>query len=165
MFATAAPIQLRSDVTAADLRLHARRTRDPSQARRLLALAEIYDGGRRSEAARIGGVTLQIVRDWVVQFNATRTGRPHRPQSAGPCIEAERGSAARALSIGGERPDPSHSRRGAVAVEGPCPVDLGGVPYQRERDDAEPGAEGAGLCQAVGAVALLCPERTGDGGV
>jgi transposase len=35
-----------------------------------LALAEIYNGGSRSDAARIGGVTLQIVRDWVVRFNA-----------------------------------------------------------------------------------------------
>ena len=66
----AAPIPLRSDVTAADLRQQARRTRDASQARRLLALAEIYDGGTRSQAARIGGVTLQIVRDWVLRFNA-----------------------------------------------------------------------------------------------
>ncbi|NKL25176.1 helix-turn-helix domain-containing protein, partial [Rhizobium leguminosarum bv. viciae] len=38
--------------------------------RRLLALAEIYDGHSRSDAARIGGVTLQIVRDWVIRFNA-----------------------------------------------------------------------------------------------
>jgi hypothetical protein len=36
---------------------------------RLLALAEIYDGARRTKAARIGGVTLQIVRDWVLRFN------------------------------------------------------------------------------------------------
>jgi len=28
-----------------------------------LALAAIYDGAMRSEAAKIGGVTLQIVRD------------------------------------------------------------------------------------------------------
>jgi transposase len=40
------------------------------QTRRLLALAEIYDGGPRSNAARIGGVGLQIVRDWVLRFNA-----------------------------------------------------------------------------------------------
>ena len=38
--------------------------------RRLLALAEIYDGGSRPDAARIGGVGVQIVRDWVVRFNA-----------------------------------------------------------------------------------------------
>ncbi len=66
----AAPIPLRSDVTAAELRQHARRTRNASQARRLLALAEIYDGGSRTDAARIGGVTLQIVRDGVIRFNA-----------------------------------------------------------------------------------------------
>jgi transposase len=41
-----------------------------SQTRRLLALAEIYRGGSRSDAARIGGVGVQIVRDWVVRFNA-----------------------------------------------------------------------------------------------
>src|SRR5688572_15214829 len=70
MFAMAAPIPLRSDVTAAALRHQARRTRDANQARRLLALAEIYDGGSRTDAARIGGVALQIVRDWVLRFNA-----------------------------------------------------------------------------------------------
>ena len=36
----------------------------------LLALAAIYDGSSRTEAAEIGGVTLQIVRDWVLKFNA-----------------------------------------------------------------------------------------------
>ena len=40
------------------------------QVRRLLALAEIYDGGSRSEAARVGGVGLQSIRDWVLRFNA-----------------------------------------------------------------------------------------------
>jgi hypothetical protein len=35
----------------------------------LLALATIYDGGSRSDAARIASVTLQIVRDWVLRFN------------------------------------------------------------------------------------------------
>lgn len=36
----------------------------------MLALATIYDGGSRGDAAQVGGVTLQIVRDWVVRFNA-----------------------------------------------------------------------------------------------
>jgi transposase len=64
------PIPLRSDFNASQLRALARKTKDGPQARRLLALAAIYDGGTRTEAARIGGVTLQIVRDWVVKFNA-----------------------------------------------------------------------------------------------
>jgi len=68
--AMAAPIPLRPDFDAARLRGLAKRSRDPDQTRRLLALAAIYEGGSRSEAARIGDVTLQIVRDWVIRFNA-----------------------------------------------------------------------------------------------
>ena len=63
-------VPLRDDYDAAGLRLLARRTRDASQGRRLLALAAIYDGGSRSDAARIGSVGLQTVRDWVLRFNA-----------------------------------------------------------------------------------------------
>ena len=64
------PIALRSDFDATTLRRLARRTKDSAQARRLLALAVIYDGGSRAQAAETGGVTRQIVRDWVVKFNA-----------------------------------------------------------------------------------------------
>ena len=68
------PVPLRTDFEAAPLRLLARQTKNAPQARRLLALAAIYEGATRTEAARIGGVTLQIVRDWVIKFNA------HGPQ-------------------------------------------------------------------------------------
>lgn len=64
------PVPLRTDFTAAHVRAAAKKTKDGPQARRLLALAAIYDGGTRSDAAKIGGVTLQIVRDWVLKFNA-----------------------------------------------------------------------------------------------
>jgi transposase len=63
-------IALRPDFTASALRGLARRSKDAAQARRLLSLAVIYDGGSRTEAACLGNVTLQIVRDWVVRFNA-----------------------------------------------------------------------------------------------
>ena len=63
-------IQLRSDFSAIDLRRLARRSGDPNQTRRLLSLSEIYDGGSRGSAARVGGVGLQIIRDWVLRFNA-----------------------------------------------------------------------------------------------
>lgn len=62
-------IGLRKDFDATTLRALARGSKDGPQARRLLALAAIYDGATRSEAAKIGGVTLQIVRDWVLRFN------------------------------------------------------------------------------------------------
>ena len=63
------PIPLRADFDAQMVRSAAKRSKDGPQARRLLALAAIYEGATRTEAAKIGGVTLQIVRDWVVKFN------------------------------------------------------------------------------------------------
>lgn len=65
-----AAIPLRADFDAQQLRLMAKKAKDGPQARRLLALAAICDGASRSEAARIGGVTLQVIRDWVLRFNA-----------------------------------------------------------------------------------------------
>lgn len=64
------PIPLRADYDASRLRAAARESEDAGQTRRLLALAAIYDGASRSAAAGIGGVTLQIIRDWVVKLNA-----------------------------------------------------------------------------------------------
>ena len=64
------PLALRADFDAAGLRLAARRSKNAAQARRLLALAAVYDGATRTEAARIDGVTLQFVCDWVVKFNS-----------------------------------------------------------------------------------------------
>src|SRR4051812_3018178 len=63
-------IALRPDYDAAQLWALAKATRDAGQSRRLLALAEIYDGSSRTRAARIGGVGLQTIREWGVRFNA-----------------------------------------------------------------------------------------------
>ena len=68
------PIPLRPDFDGARLRRIARESADGNQVRRLLALAAVYDGASRTEAARIGGVTLQVVRDWVLRFNALGPG-------------------------------------------------------------------------------------------
>jgi transposase len=66
----AAPVPLRSDFDAVQLRRLVKRSHHPDQIRRLLALAEIYDGSSRGDAARIGSVSLQTIRDWVLRFNA-----------------------------------------------------------------------------------------------
>ena len=50
MLAMRSAVALRTDFTGPELRQLARYTRDANQARRLLALAVIYDGGGRSEA-------------------------------------------------------------------------------------------------------------------
>ena len=63
-------IDLREDFDAGALRRLAKLSRDAVQTRRFLALASIYDGGSRSQAAEIGDVTLQVIRDWVLRFNA-----------------------------------------------------------------------------------------------
>jgi len=66
----AAAIGVRKDHTSEDLRRFAQRCGDPYQVRRLLAIALMLDGGSRTDAAKFAGVTLQIVRDWVLRFNA-----------------------------------------------------------------------------------------------
>jgi transposase len=63
-------IALRPDFDAARVRRAARDSSDANQVRRLLALAAIYASASRSDAAAMGGVTLQVVRDWVLKFNA-----------------------------------------------------------------------------------------------
>ncbi len=63
-------IDLRGDYDAGTLRRLAKLSRDAVQTRRLLALASICDGGSRGHAAEIGDVTLQVIRDWVLRFNA-----------------------------------------------------------------------------------------------
>lgn len=80
-------LPLRDDFSGSDLRRLARSSRDADQTRRLLALAVIYDGGSRGEAAQVGGVGRQIVRDWVARFNVegpdgliTRKAPGHPPK-------------------------------------------------------------------------------------
>ncbi len=53
-----AAIALREDFDGPGLRQLSKATKDAGQSRRLLALAEIYDGGARSDAARMSGVGL-----------------------------------------------------------------------------------------------------------
>jgi transposase len=64
-----AAICIRQDFDAATLRRLATTVKDAGQVRRLLALAAVYDGQSREEAARIGGMDRQTLRDWVLRFN------------------------------------------------------------------------------------------------
>jgi Winged helix-turn helix len=63
-----AAVRLREDYSAETLSALAR----GYQIRRLLSLAAIGDGMDRSEAAKIGGMDHQTLRDWVHRFNASR---------------------------------------------------------------------------------------------
>jgi transposase len=111
----AAAIGLREDFSSGALRAIAKRSKDGPQARRLLALAAIYDGARRSEAAKIGGVGLQVVRDWVLRFNAL-----------GPYGLIDRKAPGQPCRLGGEH-------RAALArmiEEGPTPAIHGVVRWR-----------------------------------
>src|SRR5579863_6254314 len=63
-------VKLREDYSAVDLRRLAKRSKDANQSRRLLSLAAVREGRDRAEAARIGGMDRQTLRDWVHRFNA-----------------------------------------------------------------------------------------------
>src|SRR5215213_10041418 len=65
----ASAVVLRADYSAAELRRSAAVTKNANQSRRLLSLAAVLDGMNRTEAARIGGMDRQTLRDWVHRFN------------------------------------------------------------------------------------------------
>ena len=62
-------IAVRTDYTSGKVRRLAKRAKDAAQARRLLAIAAVLDGASREEAAKIGGMDRQTLRDWVIRFN------------------------------------------------------------------------------------------------
>ena len=62
-------VKLREDYSADALRGLARRSKDANHSRRLLSLAAVLEGMERGEAARIGGMDRQTLRDWVHRFN------------------------------------------------------------------------------------------------
>ena len=157
-----AAIPLRADFDAQQLRLIAKRTKDGPQARRLLALAGIYDGALRSEAATIGGVTLQVIRDWVLRFNrdgpdglinGKAPGQPSRLTAAN-CATGSPGRC--------ERTDPGHSWRRALANHRPLPVAARGASGHGIQADAEPGTARDRLSQAVGSPAPSCATARGN---
>ena len=93
-----ARVSLRTDFTADDLRKLAAKSSDAHQSRRLLSLAAVRDGMRRGDAARIGGMDRQTLRDWVHRFNAEgpeglidrKSPGPKRRLSAEQLIELEK---------------------------------------------------------------------------
>lgn len=100
-------VQLRDDYDAAGLRELAKRSRDPRQIRRLLALAAVYAGMSRADAAQVGGMDRQTLRDWAHRFNAEGLeGLRDRPRAGRPrqLTEAQMEELAEIVETG---PDPA----------------------------------------------------------
>ena len=86
----------------------------------------IYDGATRTEAAGIGGVTLQIVRDWVIKFNAQGPdGLVDRKAPGQKPLPGRTGIVPPCASDDRERADPCGASRGALAHHRPLPMGLG----------------------------------------
>jgi len=158
----AVPVPLRGDFDAAQLRGLARKSKDGPQARRLLALASIYDGTTRSEAAKIGGVGVQIVRDWVLRFNAHGADGLLDRKAPGRALQTQQCPARDNRPDDRKRPDPGDPRRGALAVDRSGAMELRGVPHHHCQADAEPGTSRHRLSQALGAPTPSCSGRGRD---
>jgi transposase len=102
-----APLAVRSDMEAAELRRLARRERDGRVAARLIALANVLDGMSREAAAQAAGMDRQTLRDWVIRFNAEGVGglrdqpRPGRP----PRLTEGQQATLKAIALRGPDPD------------------------------------------------------------
>jgi putative transposase len=101
-----AAIPLRDDCDAYELRMMAGKVKDANQARRLLAIAAVYEGMDREEAAPIGGMDRQTLRDWVHRFNTHGSDGliNIKPPGRRPRLSAEQKEELRALVEAG--PDP-----------------------------------------------------------
>ena len=111
-------VRLREDFDSTVLWRLAHKAKDAKQVRRLIALAVIYEGGSRTDAAEIGGVGLQVIRDWIIRFN-----------DAGPDGLIDRKSPGRARKL-------NEAQRGKLAQivkEGPIPA-IHGVVRWRLKD-------------------------------
>ena len=65
----ASAVKLRTDFSSLALRRFAKKSMDGNHARRFLSLAAVRDRMNQTEAARIGGMDRQTLRDWVHRFN------------------------------------------------------------------------------------------------
>ena len=103
----ASAVKLRSDYSASDLRRLAAASRHANQSRRLLSLAAVLDGMIREQAARIGGMDRQTLRDWVPSVQRPWSRWPARHPLEGESAPADKRAIGR---VGGDRRDRPGSR-------------------------------------------------------
>ena len=88
-------LEIRTDLSAGELRALARREKDPRAASRMYAIAHALEGRSRAEAARLSGMERQALHDAVVRYNGEGlAGLHNRPKGhrgcerCGPCRPA-----------------------------------------------------------------------------
>src|SRR5208282_2958342 len=103
-------VNLREDYSAEKLRALARRSKAVNQSRRLLSLAAVRHGKEGGEAARIGGMDRQALRDWGSSLQGSGTRWPPRQ------VDERSEATAVARSADGIRPD-RRDRSGSVLLD------------------------------------------------
>lgn len=106
--------KLREDYSAEALRSLAKRSK-VNQSRRLLSLAAVRDGRERGEAAKIGGMDRQTLRDGVHRFNAQGPDGLFDHWTEGPTPRLSADQLAQLATIVETGPDPKDGQRGALA--------------------------------------------------
>ena len=74
----------RLDLTAGELRRAARKEKNSTVSRRILALALVLEGSERKKAAESCGMDRQTLRDWVHRYNAEGLAGLRSRQPMGP---------------------------------------------------------------------------------
>jgi hypothetical protein len=120
-----------------------------------LALAAIYGGASLREAAKIGGVTLQIVRDWALKFNAHGPDGLIDRKSPGQAPRLKDARRGRAGLGPRERSDSSGSLGHTMADRRSLPMDMGGIRCRCRNAAFEPRTARHGLSQAPGPSRIL----------
>ena len=121
------PIPLRGDFEIVELRREARNSKDSGLgAPTIGAGCDLRRASTcRTEADKIGGVTLQIVRDWVMKFNTHGPSGLIAGKAAGSNAAPERASTAQPwLAMVEDGLDPCRSWRGALAACRPLPANI-----------------------------------------
>ena len=83
------------------------------------------EGGSRTKAARVGGVGLQTVRDWVMRFNAQGPEGLIDGKAPGNTCKLRACHRETLVALVEGRPHSGRPWRGALAAEGSSAVDLG----------------------------------------
>ena len=154
----AAPIDLRNDFDSVSLRRLAKRTRDATQSRRLLALAEVYDGGSRTDASRSRSA------------DHSRLGAAFNARGPDGLVDGKSPGAPSKLNADHRRDwrrllRPARSRRSTASCAGGARTWRGGGDVRHlARRDGRARVEGARLRQDLGAAAPLRAKRAGRRG-
>src|SRR5512147_1856251 len=124
-------------------------------------------GGRKSraEAAAVGLMDRQTLRDWVVRFNAEGPEGLDRPNVAGPAAEADAGAEAGAATGGRGRTEKARCRSRSRAARRPGGGGQGALRCGLPRDNDWAGLAGARLLSYQPATQASREERAGCGRV